>query len=76
MKIAYSTVMNHELYIREAAARYGILYTTLCDRVGGKVRFGSHSGLTLYLDDYEEAKLVAFLSGAASMALVNLRKKL
>ena len=44
MKVAFSRVMDNELSIREASAKYNIPYTTLCDRVSGRRRFHSHSG--------------------------------
>lgn len=75
MKMAYSAVMNHELSIREASARFCIPYTTLCDRVNGRVKFGSHSGPVCYLNDNEEEEIVTFLSSAASMGFARSKKE-
>ena len=72
---AYTAVMNSELSIREASSRYGIPYTTLSDRVSGRVRFGSHSGPECYLNDSEEAELVRFLSNAASIGYARSKKE-
>ena len=75
MKRAYSMVMDKELSISEASARFGIPYSTLCDRVRGRVKFGSHSGPKRYLNDSEEAELVNFLCGAASMGFARSKKE-
>ena len=56
MKCAYSRVMDNELSLREASTRYGVPYSTLCDRVSGRTRFDSHSGPPRYLTDVEEAE--------------------
>ena len=72
---AYYSVMNDEFSIREASSLYGIPYTTLCDRVSGRVKFGSHSGPMRYLDDHEDAELVTFLSGAAGMGFARSKKE-
>ena len=75
MRSAYTAVMDNELSPKEAADRYGIPYSTLRDRVSGRVRFGSHSGPKRYLDDDEEAELVTFLSGAASIGYARSKKE-
>ena len=75
MKRAHSMMMDKELSISEASARFGIPYATLCDRVQGRVKFGSHSVPKRYLDDSEEAELVIFLCGAASMGFVRSKKE-
>ncbi len=51
MKSAYSAVKNDELNIKQASEKYNVPYSTLSDRVHGRVRFGSHSGPTRYVDD-------------------------
>lgn len=75
MACAYSAVINNEFSIREASVRFDIPYSTLCDRVSGKVKFGSHSGPLRYLNDGEEAELVTFLSGAAGMGFARSKKE-
>lgn len=75
MKSAYTAVMNNELSIRQAASAYSIPYTTLCDRVSGRVKFGAHSGPERHLSDSEEKELVRFLSGAAGMGFARSKKE-
>ena len=75
MRSAHTAVMDNELSPKEAADRYGIPYSTLRDRVSGRVCFGSHSGPKRYLDDNEEAELVTFLSGAASIGYAHSKKE-
>ncbi len=72
MKMAYSACSTKQ----RTLSRYGIPYATLSDRVRGRVRFGAHSGPERYLDDHEEAELVTFVSGAASMGFARSKKEL
>ena len=47
--------------IREAAIRFGILKSTLGDRISGRVLVGSTSGPKPYINIEEEGELVRFL---------------
>ena len=48
--------------------------STLSDRVTGRVSEGSHSGASRYLTDEEEAELVHFLVGSASVGYAKTKK--
>ena len=75
MKGAYAAVKSDEYSVRDASIMFGIPYSTLHDRVTGKVQFGSHSGPRRFLDDAEETELVNFLCGAASMGFARSKKE-
>ena len=74
MKGAYAAVKSDEYSVCDASITFGIPYSTLHDRVTGKVQFGSHSGPRRFLDDAEETELVNFLCGAASMGFARSKK--
>ena len=74
MQKAYKEVKDGKLSLRRAAEMYGILKSTLNDRVTGHVEFGSHSGPARYLTDREEQELVNFLCGCAKMGYAKTRK--
>ena len=72
---AYEEVLAGRLSIRRAAAEYGVPTSTLCDRVTGKVSFGSISGPQKYLTDNEEKELVTFIMNAAAVGYGYSRKQ-
>ena len=53
--------------VRKAAKEHGVPRSTLHDRVTGKVVPNARSGAKRYLSDEEEAALVDFLIGCASL---------
>ena len=53
--------------VRKAAEEHGVPRSTLHDRVTGKVAPNARSGAKRYLSDEEEAALVDFLIGCASV---------
>ena len=61
--------------IRRAAEEYGIPRSTLHDKVSGKVALHAKSCSKRYLTEDEEAALVEFLSGCASVGYVKLRNE-
>ena len=75
MRNAYSAVKSNEMSPTEAAEYYGIPYSTLSDRVAGRVKFNSHSGPARYLNDSEEAELVTFLCNVATMGFARSKKE-
>ena len=72
---AYEEVLAGRFSIRRAAAEYGVPTSTLCDRVTGKVSFGSISGPQKYLTDNEEKELVTFIMNAAAVGYGYSRKQ-
>lgn len=66
MDRAYKSVIEETMSIHRATEKYGILKSTLYDRVSGKVLLGSKSGSQRYLDSTEELELVNFPDHCAS----------
>ncbi len=75
MRRAYIAVMEKQMSIRQAAETFSVPKSTLCDRVSGKTKFGSHSGPERYLSDEEEDQLVRFILGASSMGYARTKKE-
>ena len=71
---ALADVKAGTLSVRRAAEAYDIPRSTLSDRVTGRVNEASHSGPSRYLSDEEEAELVHFLAGSASMGYAKTKK--
>ena len=74
MNKACCDVRQGRLSIRRAAESYQVPRSTLSDRVTGRVSEGSHSGPSRYLSDEEEAELVHFLVGSASVGYAKTKK--
>ena len=55
------TVACGELGVNRAALQYGVMRTTLKDRLSGRVKHGTKPGPVVYLDLKEEEQLVKFL---------------
>ena len=53
--------------IRRAADEFGVLKSTLYDRVSGRISSGARSGPPCYLNDQEEIELVNFLIGCSKI---------
>ena len=54
-------VACEELGMNRAALQYGVLRTTLKDRLSDRVKLGTKPGPVVYLDLKEEEQLVKFL---------------
>ena len=74
ISLALSEIQEGRLSVRRAAEAYGIPKSTLSDRLTGRVNSSSHSGPSRYLSDEEEAELVHFLAGAASMGYAKTKR--
>ena len=61
--------------IRQAALHYGIMKSTLDDRVSGRVLTGATSGPQTYLDEQEEKELVQFLLRSSEIGYAKSRKQ-
>ena len=67
MKKALEAVLARRMPVRKAAKEHGVPRSTLHERVTGKVVPNTRSGAKRYLSDEEEAALVNFLIGWASV---------
>ena len=74
MEKAYEAVVTGTLSVRKAATEYGVPRSTLHEKVTGKVALGVKSGSKNHLTDEEEASLVEFLTGSASIGYAKSRK--
>ena len=74
MENAYEAAVTGTMSIRKAAEEYGVPRSTLHEKVTGKVVLQVKSGLKNYLTDEEEASLVDFLIGCASIGYAKSRK--
>ena len=72
---AYKAVTMGEMSLRKAAEEYGVPRSTLHDKVKGKSAINVKSGTKKYLSDGEEAKLVEFLAGCATVGYAKSRKE-
>ena len=67
MKKALEAVLSGRRSVQKAVKEHGVPRYTLHDRVTGKVAPNTRSGAKRYLSDKEEAALVDFLIGCASI---------
>ena len=58
---AMKAVEEKKYTIRGAAKKYGVPYSTLKDRVHGRVRHGTKPGVKTVLSPEEEEELVRFV---------------
>ena len=72
---AYEAVVSGGMSVRKAAEEYGIPRSTLHAKVQGKVAITVKSGVKKHLSDDEEAKLVEFIAGCASIGYAKSRKE-
>ena len=61
--------------IRQAAVVYGVLKSTLGDRISGRVMEGANSGPQTYLEPEEEKELVIFLLKSCDIGYAKSRKQ-
>ena len=73
MEKAYEAVTAGKMSVQKAAEEYGIPKSTLHDRVSGKVALKARSGRKKLLNDAEEASLIEFLVGCASIGYAKSR---
>ena len=66
--------MAGTMSVRKAAAEYGVPQSTLHNKVTGKVALRVKSGSKNHLTDEEEASLVEFLVGSASIGYAKSQK--
>lgn len=74
MEKAYEAVVTGTMSVRKAAEEYGVPRSTLHEKVTGKVALQVKSGSKNYLTDEEEASLVDFLVGCATIGYAKSRK--
>ena len=74
MEKAYEAAVTGTMSVRKAAEEYGVPRSTLHEKVTGKVALQVRSGAKNYLTDEEEASLVEFLIGCASIGYAKSRK--
>ena len=74
MDKACEAVLTGKLTVGAAAEEYGVPKSTLYDKVTGKVPVKAKSGRRAYLTDEDEAKLVQFLVGCASVGYAKSRR--
>ena len=74
MDKACEAVQAGKISVRMAAEQYGVPKSTLHDKVAGKVPMKAKSGKKKYLTDEEEASLVEFLVGCASVGYAKSRR--
>ena len=67
MKKALEAVLGGRMSVRKAAEEHDVPRSTLHGRITGKVAPNARSGAKRYLSDEEEAALVDFLIGCASV---------
>lgn len=68
----HESVASERMSIRKAAEEHGVPRSTLHDKVSGKVALKARSGTKKHLTDEEEAHLVDFLLGCASIRYAKL----
>ena len=73
MEKAYEAVAAGKMCVQKAAEEYGVPKSTLHDRVSGKVALNARSGRKKLLNDEEEASLIEFLVGCASIGYAKSR---
>ena len=73
MEKAYEAVAAGKMCVQKAAEEYGVPKSTLHDRVSGKVALNARSGRKKLLTDKEEAGLIEFLVGCASIGYAKSR---
>lgn len=67
MEKAYEAVVTGTVRVRKAAAEYAVSWSTLHEKVTRKVALRVKNGSKNHLTDKEEASLVEFLIGSASI---------
>ena len=75
MEKAYEAAVTGTMSVRKAAEEYGVPRSTLHEKVTGKVALQVKSGSKNYLTDEEEASLVDFLVGCATIGYAKSRKE-
>jgi len=75
MRLACEAVRKEGISVRRAAEEYHIPKSTIFDRLSGKVEQGAVSGPARYLNKEEEAEVVNFLGGCASIGYARTRKQ-
>ena len=71
---AYEAVVAGKMSIRKAADEFGVPRSTLHDKVTKKVPLKGRGGPKGHLTSHEEAELVKFLVGSASVGYAKSRK--
>ena len=74
MEKAYEAAVMGTMSVRKAAEEYGVPRSTLHEKVTGKVVLQARSGSKTYLTNEEEASLLDFLIGCASIGYAKSRK--
>ena len=75
MTLACEAVQKKGMSVRRAAEEYHIPRSTIFDRLSGKVEQGAVSGPVRYLNREEEAELVKFFGGCATIGYARTRKQ-
>ena len=73
MEKAHEAVAAGKMCVQKAAEEYGVPKSTLHDRVSGKVALNARSSRKKLLTDEEEASLIEFLVGCASIGYAKSR---
>ena len=73
MEKAYEAVAAGKMCVQKAGEECGVPKSTLHDRVSGKVALNARSGRKKLLTDEEEASLIEFLVGCASIGYAKSR---
>ena len=73
MEKAYQAVAAGKMCVQKAAEEYGVPKSTLHDRVSGKVALKARSGRKRLLTNEEEASVIEFLVGCASIGYAKSR---
>ena len=74
MEKAYEAVVTGTMSVRKDATEYGVPWSTLHEKVTGKVALGVKSGSKNHLTVGEDASLVELLIGSASIGYAKSRK--
>ena len=74
MKNAMEAVETTTCGVNEAARVYGVPATTLKERVSGRVKHGTKSGASKYLNDDEEKELADFLKESSEVGFGKTRR--
>ena len=74
MEEAMKTVQKGDIGINQAAREYGVLRTTLKDRVSGRVKYSTKSGPQPYLSVDEETEHAKFVKHCAEVGYGKTRK--
>jgi len=75
MEKVYEAAVTGTMSVRKAAEEYGVPRSTLHEKVTGKVALQVKSGSKNYLTDEEEASLVDFLVGCATIGYAKWQKE-